>query len=98
MEAAAGTEAGACRVDGCPAAVRARGFCAKHYQKWKRGTLVGFISPDGITTHDEVVYRVGAEFAGEVVETRYEGDEVIFLLPRAGGRSVRLKVNEARID
>lgn len=28
-----------CIVDGCDTKVRAKGYCGKHYQKWKRGTL-----------------------------------------------------------
>ena len=28
-----------CSVDGCSNKHRARGYCAKHYQQWKRGTL-----------------------------------------------------------
>lgn len=36
-EAAAGEER--CSVPGCTGKHRARGYCAKHYQQWKRGTL-----------------------------------------------------------
>lgn len=28
-----------CMVEGCGTKVRAKGYCGKHYQKWKRGTL-----------------------------------------------------------
>ncbi|MCB9683919.1 MAG: hypothetical protein H6738_01805 [Alphaproteobacteria bacterium] len=28
-----------CQVDGCDKPVRAKGYCARHYQQWKRGTL-----------------------------------------------------------
>jgi len=28
-----------CTLDGCSNKHRARGYCAKHYQQWKRGTL-----------------------------------------------------------
>jgi hypothetical protein len=28
-----------CAVEGCDRPYRAHGFCAKHYQRWKRGTL-----------------------------------------------------------
>ena len=35
-----------CQVDACARKVRARGFCAKHYQQWRRGTLDGFDGPD----------------------------------------------------
>lgn len=29
-----------CKVPGCTSPHRARGYCARHYQMWKRGTLV----------------------------------------------------------
>lgn len=28
-----------CQVEGCGKPVRAKGYCARHYQQWKRGTL-----------------------------------------------------------
>lgn len=28
-----------CQVEGCGSPVRAKGYCARHYQQWKRGTL-----------------------------------------------------------
>ncbi len=34
-----------CRVPGCEGRVRARGFCGRHYQQWRRGTLEGFEPP-----------------------------------------------------
>lgn len=34
-----------CKVDGCDKTVRAKGFCAVHYQRWRRGTLEGFPAP-----------------------------------------------------
>jgi len=37
--AAKKTAAKACSVKGCKGTHRARGYCAKHYQQWKRGTL-----------------------------------------------------------
>ncbi len=33
---------GTCRVPDCGRNVRAKGFCSKHYQRWRRGTLEGF--------------------------------------------------------
>jgi hypothetical protein len=39
-----------CKVPGCEDPGRARGFCARHYQKWRRGTLPGFVSLDGEVT------------------------------------------------
>lgn len=37
----------ACKVEGCDGSHRARGFCGKHYQLWKRGVLPGFVLADG---------------------------------------------------
>ena len=31
-----------CKVPDCDREARAKGFCAKHYQRWRRGTLDGF--------------------------------------------------------
>ena len=35
-----------CKVDGCNKKVRAKGFCAAHYQQWRRGTLEGYPPPE----------------------------------------------------
>jgi polyhydroxyalkanoate synthesis regulator phasin len=35
-----------CKVDGCDKSIRAKGFCASHYQRWRRGTLEGFDAPE----------------------------------------------------
>ena len=93
-KAAAGKKV--CKVDGCDTHVRARGFCAKHYQKWKRGTLPGYVGSEGTTEHEAVTYMVDLAASGQVVETRYEGDEVIFLLPESDGRVIRAKVDDVR--
>lgn len=53
--AAAPTPAGddrGCKVSDCDGAHRARGFCGRHYQMWKRGTLPGYVSPDGTVSFD----------------------------------------------
>jgi hypothetical protein len=86
-----------CRSPDCGGDIRAKGFCGKHYMQFKRGTLVGYVGEDGSTTHENVHYKVGIKYVGQVVETSYEGDEVIFLLPEAKD-TVRAKVNKARID
>ena len=31
-----------CKVDGCNDPYRSKGFCGRHYQAWRRGTLDGF--------------------------------------------------------
>jgi hypothetical protein len=38
-EPSAPLETAGCRVPGCGAPLRAKGYCARHYQQWKRGTL-----------------------------------------------------------
>jgi len=43
-----------------------------------------------------VTYMVDLAASGQVVETRYEGDEVIFLLPESDGRVIRAKVDDVR--
>ena len=40
-------EAEECAVPDCHQEPRARGFCARHYQAWKRNSLEDFISSDG---------------------------------------------------
>lgn len=87
-----------CRVPDCEKPVRAKGFCGAHYQRFKRGTLVGWVGSDGSTTHEEVRYQVGKEYVGQPVETSYEGDDVLFFLPESDGKRLTLKVNDVRID
>lgn len=87
-----------CAVPDCGGAIRAKGFCGKHYQQFKRNTLGGFVGADGATVHENVKYSVSKDHVGESVQTRYEGDEVIFLLPQSDGKTLRLKVNDVRID
>ena len=94
-KAAAGAKS--CRFPGCSGGVRAKAFCGKHYMQFKRGTLVGWVGQNGSTMHENVNYKVGESFIGQVVETSYEGDEVLFMLPEAK-KTVRVKVNKARID
>lgn len=31
-----------CKVPGCNAPYRSKGFCGRHYQQWRRGRLEGF--------------------------------------------------------
>ena len=63
-----------CKVDGCDDPGRARGFCARHYQKWRRGTLPGFVSLDGeVTVGGETIKLEG--LAGEPYTT--EGGKIL---------------------
>lgn len=36
------SESKTCKVDGCTDAYRSKGFCGRHYQAWRRGSLAGF--------------------------------------------------------
>ena len=63
-----------CKVPGCDDPGRARGFCARHYQKWRRGTLPGFVSLDGeVTVGGETIKLEG--LAGEPYTT--EGGKIL---------------------
>ncbi len=54
-----------CAVTGCDGKLRARGFCAKHYQQWKRNNLEGFVSGDGtVLLADGTRWRVALDLAG----------------------------------
>jgi hypothetical protein len=56
-----------CKVPGCTADHRARGFCGKHYQMWKRSTLSGFVGEDGtlFVEVDGPRWKVALALAGE---------------------------------
>lgn len=58
---------GTCKVPGCRQAVRSKGFCSAHYQQWRRGTLKGFVGPDGTVEVDGGVVQFGVALAGEPV-------------------------------
>ncbi len=54
-----------CAVVDCERPHRARGFCAPHYNRWRRGVLEGFVGPDGSVQVGEVAGRVDRVFAGD---------------------------------
>lgn len=63
--APAAGERDGCAVPGCDGTHRARGFCARHYQQWKRGSLENFVSADGsLVLGDGSRWRVPADLAG----------------------------------
>ena len=73
-----------CKVPGCGGAIRAKGFCGKHYQKFKRNTLPGFVGTDGVTvTADGTRYTVAGAAAGEAVKVKLQGGDVVFVLADA---------------
>ena len=62
-----------CHVDGCDLPVRSKGFCAKHYQAWRRGRLSGFIDPEGMLLLDDKGLKVK-------VDKRYGAEAATFTL------------------
>lgn len=65
-QAAVQAEPYVCKVPGCNNPARARGFCARHYQRWRRGTLKGaYVSIDGDVDVNGTIRRVDPELAGE---------------------------------
>lgn len=64
----------ACAVPGCTSAHRARGFCGKHYQQWKRSSLENFVNADGsLTLTDGSRWTLAASFAGKLAQTSPNG-------------------------
>ena len=53
-----------CQVPGCTAKHRSKGFCSSHYQRWRRGTLAGYVLTDGSVTVGEKTRKVGKKLAG----------------------------------
>jgi TolA-binding protein len=60
-----------CRVADCTNKHRSKGFCSPHYQRWRRGTLPGFVMPDGTVQVGDKARKLGKKHAGlpyEVVD------------------------------
>ncbi|MCB9758320.1 MAG: hypothetical protein H6739_00630 [Alphaproteobacteria bacterium] len=72
-----------CGVPGCERAHRSRGFCSRHYQQWRRGSLDGFIGPKGLLSHGDTSYRVDPDLQGQPFEAREEGGALIVLVDGA---------------
>ena len=53
-----------CRVAGCDNNHRSKGFCSPHYQRWRRGTLPGFVMPDGSAVVGDKTRKLGKKNAG----------------------------------
>ena len=63
-----------CSVEGCESKHRSKGFCSKHYQQWRRGTLVGFVSPEGlVASEDGRAFRIDPGHAGASVVVKGKG-------------------------
>jgi len=65
-------DATGCKVPGCPHEFRSKGFCSPHYQQWRRGTLKGFVAPDGHVAIGDQTFRVKTALAGGLAELRGE--------------------------
>lgn len=70
------SEDSACRVDGCADKPRGKGFCARHYAKWRRGTLKGFVSYDGTVTINKQVITVEQQLIGSPYTITDDGIDV----------------------
>jgi hypothetical protein len=75
-----------CKLPDCERAFRARGFCGKHYQAWKRGTLEGFVSPEGLLYHGRYVLQV---------DTKYAGSEYTIT---GRGKKLKVKADGEKVD
>lgn len=53
-----------CKVPACDGTHRARGFCGKHYQLWRRDLLEGYVRFEGGVRFDGVLYDADTAFAG----------------------------------
>ncbi len=77
-----------CSVDGCEDEHRSKGFCARHYQSWRRGNLDGYVGPEGLVGHEGSAYQVDAKHAGKAVVVDTSGKRAKVLV---AGKSVRAK-------
>jgi BMFP domain-containing protein YqiC len=53
-----------CKVADCNKTHRSKGFCSRHYQQWRRGTLAGFVAPEGYVNADGAALRVNTKLQG----------------------------------
>ncbi len=77
-----------CSIDGCADEHRSKGFCAKHYQSWRRGNLAGYVGPEGLVGHEGGAWQVDQKHAGKAVTVDSSGKRAKVLVD---GKSVRSK-------
>ena len=65
-----------CQVPGCTKKHRSKGFCSSHYQRWRRGTLTGFVLTDGTVTVGDKTRKVNKKLAGRAY-TVVDGKAVV---------------------
>ncbi len=54
-----------CKIEGCLDKPRSRGFCSRHYTRWRRGRLEGFVGPDGRLSVGERSWNLDKRLAAE---------------------------------
>lgn len=67
-------EVSQCKVDGCDDKTRGKGFCSRHYAKWRRGTLKGFVSYDATVKVNKQSMSVDEALIGQPFAV--EGDNI----------------------
>ena len=75
-----------CGVSGCTTPHRSKGFCANHYQAWRRGNLDGFVGPEGLVGDNGGTWQVDKSHAGIIVTIDHQGKRAKVLV---NGKSVR---------
>jgi hypothetical protein len=64
-------------VPDCAKAHRSRGFCGKHYQQWRRGTLGDYVSPEGLVANGDGVLQVEPRHAGGAFVVSDDGGRLV---------------------
>ena len=54
-----------CQIADCDEAHRSKGFCSAHYQQWRRGSLTGFVSAEGLIYDGPRRFQVNRRLSGK---------------------------------
>ena len=54
-----------CQIEGCETNHRSKGFCSAHYQQWRRGVLLEYVSPEGLIYDGPRRLQVDRKLAGK---------------------------------
>jgi len=54
-----------CQIEDCDETHRSKGFCSAHYQQWRRGTLTGFVSAEGLIYDGPRRFQVNHRLSGK---------------------------------
>jgi len=79
-----------CSVAGCEHDHRSKGFCARHYQAWRRGNLEGHVSPEGLAGDDTGAWQVDAKHAGKAFTLDTSGTRTKVVVEGKGVRSKKI--------